>query len=382
MRPSANSIWPIWNAWLRTRGCNRFARACALLICLPVIGCQTLTAPRQIPLTVPAASPQELTDFAAEKSRSAIEREESQSSTTASSAVSNRFSGNDDQLNGAVQLVSSTNSAISGDSSATLCRSGNECEAVCEDCDATSDCCVVENPCCDVPIFSFEDDRKAFGSILRDDARAILNCDNIAILGVALGGAIAIRQDLDGQVRDNVARQPERWGDASRVLGNMGEIQYQLPVLLGLYGISLKTQDSHLHQLNTSLMSAYTITGLSTMAIKGIANTDRPSEKWNGGHFGFPSFHVSSSFTIAAVLDEYEGPMIGIPAYALAGLIGWSRIDERDHDLSDVVFGAALGYVVGKSVAGHHLYGDSRVRLLPYVHPTEGSSGVMVDLAF
>ena len=74
------------------------------------------------------------------------------------------------------------------------------------------------------------------------------------------------------------------------------------------------------------------------------------------------------------MLDEYYGLQAGLPAYALAGLIGWSRLDERDHDLSDVVFGAALGFVIGKSVARDHLYGDSRVRLLPYVHPTDGTT--------
>ena len=71
-----------------------------------------------------------------------------------------------------------------------------------------------------------------------------------------------------------------------------------------------------------------------------------------------------------------------MPLYALAGLIGFSRIDTRDHDLSDVVFGGVLGYVIGKSVSGKALFGDSRVHLLPYVHPTEGAAGVMLDCQF
>ena len=228
----------------------------------------------------------------------------------------------------------------------------------------------------------FRNDLAEFLPMLRDDARGIVNGNNAAILGGALATAIVFRQDLDAEVRDNTARHPLRWGGGSQMLGRLGDARYQVPVLLAVYGISLQRDDDELHGLSASLISAYTINGLSTLAIKAIANTDRPTDSWNGGMFGFPSFHSSSSFAIAAVLDEHYGHKTGLPAYALAGLISWSRIDERDHDLSDVLFGAALGYVIGKSLAGRHLCGDSRVRLLPYVHLSDGSTGLMLDWPF
>jgi len=230
--------------------------------------------------------------------------------------------------------------------------------------------------------FSFKGDCEGFPSLLRDNAKGLANWHNAALLTVALAGAIGMRQDLDEQILDKTARHPERWGKGSRVLGNLGEPQFQIPVLLSLYGLSLNQQDAELHDLSSSLISAYTITGLSTLAVKGVVNSDRPSLDWNGGKFGFPSYHTASSFALAAVVDEYHGPKAGLPAYALAGLIGWSRLDERDHDLSDVFFGAAMGYVIGKSIAGRHLRGDSRVRIIPYAHPTEGTSGLILDLLF
>jgi membrane-associated phospholipid phosphatase len=131
------------------------------------------------------------------------------------------------------------------------------------------------------------------------------------------------------------------------------------------------------------MISAYTIFGLSTLTIKGIADTKRPSNGWNGGDLGFPSWHDGSLFCMSAVIDEYEGHWIGVPLYIVSGLVGWSRIDARDHDLSDVVFGGVLGYVIGKSVAGRALYGDSRaVHILPYWHPSDGTAGVMFDTRF
>jgi membrane-associated phospholipid phosphatase len=81
-------------------------------------------------------------------------------------------------------------------------------------------------------------------------------------------------------------------------------------------------------------------------------------------------------------VEEYHGTKTALPVYALAGLIGWSRIDERDHDLSDVVFGAALGYVIGKSVARQHKERESQLRLVPYSHPLEPASGLAAEWRF
>jgi len=230
--------------------------------------------------------------------------------------------------------------------------------------------------------FSVRGDLHRYLPRLRDDAVGLVNWNNAALFGTALGGALVVRSELDDQVRDNTERHPERWGGTSNSLGHLGDPTVQIPVLIGFYAYSVHAQDDELHDLMGTLISAYTLNGAATLLVKGIANTDRPSDEWNGGQFGFPSYHTSSSFAMAAVLDEYEGPCVGVPAYLLAGLIGWSRIDERDHDLSDVIFGAAMGYLIGKSVARNHLEGDSRVRLLPYAHPTEGSSGLMLDVAF
>jgi len=228
----------------------------------------------------------------------------------------------------------------------------------------------------------FRDDLSRIWPRLRDDARGIVNWNNAALLGGALGAALALRSDVDGDVRRDTARHPARWGNGTEFLENFGDPKYQIPVLAGLYAVSLKRQDPKLHSLSGSLLSAYTISGVSTVAIKAIANTKRPSDRYNNGNYGFPSFHTSSAFSMAAVLDEYYGPRAGLPAYALAGLVGWSRIDQRAHDLSDVLFGAALGFVIGKSVAGRQLYGDSRVRLRPYIHPTEPANGLMLDVAY
>lgn len=215
------------------------------------------------------------------------------------------------------------------------------------------------------------------------DAKGVLNWNNAFILTAAGGGAYAMREgDVDREVRDSVDNHPNRWGDGGQFLGKLGDAEYQVPILLGVYGYSLWSQDEELHDLMGSILSATTITGVSVCVLKVATNTDRPSTTWNNGHYGFPSYHTASTFAIAAVLDEYYGCKVGLPAYLLAGAVGYSRLDEQAHDMSDVFFGGALGFVVGKAVAGRHLCGDSRIQLVPYFHPTDGAPGVGGEVKF
>ena len=240
------------------------------------------------------------------------------------------------------------------------------------------------------PEYKYDDGEICFGCDFRNalptlwcDTKSIANWNNALILTAAGGLAIGFRQsDIDQRVREEVVEHPERWGHASQVLGNFGEVKYQAPVMLGVYGYSVWTQNEELHDVMGSMLSATVITGVSTSALKLIANTDRPSNKFSNGHYGFPSYHTSSTFAIAAVLDEYYGSHVGLPAYALATAVGFSRIDQQAHDLSDVVFGAALGYVIGKTIATRHLCDDSNLQLSPYVHPTDGTPGIAIEAKF
>lgn len=233
---------------------------------------------------------------------------------------------------------------------------------------------------------SLRDDLKKdvtdFWPMVGRDAKQIVTARNAALLGVALGGSLVVREELDEDVRNDTAQHPQRWGNASEFLGYLGNAEAQVPILLAIHASSLMNDDEELHDVSKTVLSAYAINGLSTVAIKGVANTDRPSDTWNNGEYGFPSFHMSSTTTIAAVLDEYYGPSVSVPAYALAGLIGWSRIDQRDHDLSDVVFGAAMGYVIGKSVARHHVEDGSQISILPSVDPSSGSVELLVEVPY
>lgn len=78
---------------------------------------------------------------------------------------------------------------------------------------------------------------------------------------------------------------------------------------------------------------------LLTRGLKKIINKKRPS----GGDYSFPSGHSSSAFTGAAFIERRYGYRLGIPAYALASYVAYTRIKTNRHDLYDVFAGAAIG---------------------------------------
>jgi membrane-associated phospholipid phosphatase len=232
------------------------------------------------------------------------------------------------------------------------------------------------------PVLSVWTDLRNGPPMIRNDLRAIVTWRNAAMLGVAAGGAVLLSETLDDRVRANTLRHAERWGEFSSALGTLGEPLVQGPVLTGLYGYSLWQQDAELHHLSVALITSYKFSGLGSLAIQGATHVNRPVHEWFGGEWAFPSESTATSFAIAATFDQFYGWRAALPAYTLAGLLGWSRIDEREHDLSAVFFGAAFGYVIGKSIAAEHLQEQTGVRIRPYSDPSTNASGILLEKPF
>lgn len=91
-------------------------------------------------------------------------------------------------------------------------------------------------------------------------------------------------------------------------------------------------------------------------------------KRYNGGfssYDAFPSGHTITAFSLATVIAERSDERwVDVTAYSLAGLCGLSRITERDHWLSDVVMGAALGISIGKLVVKNH---ERRLEVVPAI---------------
>jgi membrane-associated phospholipid phosphatase len=72
----------------------------------------------------------------------------------------------------------------------------------------------------------------------------------------------------------------------------------------------------------------------------------------NRGNSSFPSGHTTAAFAAATIFaTQYKDkPLIPVIMYTYATVIGLTRITENKHWATDVLAGAALGYVTAKQV--------------------------------
>ena len=83
------------------------------------------------------------------------------------------------------------------------------------------------------------------------------------------------------------------------------------------------------------------MTAAVTYGLKYTVDERRP----NGGRNSFPSGHASFSFSSAEFMRKRYGWEYGIPAYALASFVAYSRVESRQHHAHDVIAGASIGIV-------------------------------------
>lgn len=101
-----------------------------------------------------------------------------------------------------------------------------------------------------------------------------------------------------------------------------------------------------LSESGRDLAHSLLLSGTAVWSLKLILNRQRPG----GGDYSFPSGHTAAAFSAAPVLQHHFGWKIGIPAYIVAAFTGMGRMEDHKHYLSDVLFGAAIGYVAGNAV--------------------------------
>lgn len=157
--------------------------------------------------------------------------------------------------------------------------------------------------------------------------------------------------------------------EEQREVGRAGDtLQYVIPVAAlamtflldredgrpGFLGLNLDgddflhLNDSPRHDLALALGRSFFI----TQGLKFAVNEKRP----NGGSHSFPSGHTSFAFTGAEFIRKEYGWKWGIPAYLLAGYVGYSRVESNAHYTHDVLAGALIG------ILSNHDFGEMKTR--------------------
>lgn len=91
-------------------------------------------------------------------------------------------------------------------------------------------------------------------------------------------------------------------------------------------------------------------TGIATEALKLTVREKRPESDSTSS---FPSGHTAEAFAMATTLADYH-PKYALLAYTGAAVVGWSRVEEREHRWRDVIAGALLGHFIAKKFTSKH----------------------------
>ena len=103
-------------------------------------------------------------------------------------------------------------------------------------------------------------------------------------------------------------------------------------------GISLfKSDYDGILQLSVSTLAAVG----TAYGLKQVVHEERPD---HSDFHSFPSETTSGAFAGAAYLQRRYGWNYGLPAYALAAFVGYSRVESKQHYWWDVAAGAAIGW--------------------------------------
>jgi hypothetical protein len=179
---------------------------------------------------------------------------------------------------------------------------------------------------------------------------------------VPLGLGTAALIATDQQTGDEIAESP-RPLNPSRVVSYAGSI-YGVGAAAGsFYLIGRATHNVRARETGILGTEALIDSAILVTAAKGISQRTRPtvgksrSDFFDGGS-SFPSGHSIEVWSLATVVaNEYhDRKAVQIAAYGIASAVSVARFTGRNHYLSDVLVGGALGYGMGRYVYhAHHL---------------------------
>lgn len=175
---------------------------------------------------------------------------------------------------------------------------------------------------------------------------------------VPLGGLAAALFVTDSQYSRHLSNDPNRIQDYRRV-SDYG-LYSMIGAGAGSYFLGLMTHNEH--QRETGFLSGQA--AIDTLAIvealKYSTGRQRPIEGngngqfWKGG-VSFPSEHSAAAWSIAGIIaHEYSNPFVKFLSYGLATTVSVSRINAKEHFPSDVLIGAAIGYLTSEYVYRKH----------------------------
>lgn len=173
------------------------------------------------------------------------------------------------------------------------------------------------------------------------------------LAALAVGGVILLDDTVRETMADNSNATTRKIAETVNPFG----AEYSWGVLGSFYVAGKFFHNGRARSVaQDGLASSLIASGAITPFLKRVSERTRPEEStgtydYGKGGASYPSGHTTQAFAIASVIaSHYESRWVKTAAYGLAGLVGWARIETDVHYVSDVVAGALIGTLVGRTV--------------------------------
>ena len=184
---------------------------------------------------------------------------------------------------------------------------------------------------------------------LVEDVKHLPSKQNLYLTAIGGGLAAAVHPadvTFNGRLRShydavNTAFLPGKY------VGNTPE---QVAGSLLTYAVGRVLEKPKVSHLGMDLIQAQILTELLVQPLKFATQRTRPD---NSNNHSFPSGHSAVTFATATVIQRHLGWRRSILGYTIASYVAASRLHDNRHYLSDVVFGAAVGSIAGRTVVHH-----------------------------
>lgn len=210
--------------------------------------------------------------------------------------------------------------------------------------------------------------------------------------GLAALGVVGVAAIIDRPVQDEMRRHAPNDNGFILTVERFGA-EYSVGVLGAFFLAGVMGNETAAAVTLDGLSASLIASGIITPTIKTIVGRARPRENAGTATFqplnvgysfnsSFPSGHTTEAFALASVIaNHYEETWITGASYLVAGLVGAARSYHDAHFASDILAGALIGTLVGKSVVAHNKQMRSgQVTMLPEIAP--GFVGVRLDKKF
>lgn len=184
---------------------------------------------------------------------------------------------------------------------------------------------------------------------LKEDVQHLPSRPNLYL--TLLGGGLALAaHPADATFNQRLISHYDTINTAFKAGKIIGQTPLQMGLALATYAYGRASDSPKVSHFGMDLLRAQIVAEVLTEALKLATHRERPNHE---NHQSFPSGHASITFASATVIERHLGWKYSVLGYTIASYVAASRLHDNRHYLSDVVFGAAVGAIAGRTVTQH-----------------------------